>query len=339
MDEKKINIPPIIKDSSVSVADIQSKSKTIKIAEIQYYSAESDFKAGPTNLKSTDSSPSPYQKNYKNFANKMWNILFDVFGIDEINDLNSNDYSAKQEHHIKALQDIKKGGNGDVIRKELTDPGNLAPVSSEEHKAIHNGDISNNDIESYLDRYNKEYKKVKQARFRRILIATFDFIWSTFIFGFLLTFLYSIIQDLLIEKKKPSLRYFLGLGKQSAIVGLFLLLVSLPFSIAVTIMRLNNMSENSINLWQLLFMALSYIGFTFVDYLRNKKIIINSKKAFKMTVNGIPPMMIFFVGMYLAEYAEKLVFVPLVVCIGLKLLIDNVLRDKLVIFKNTELIG
>jgi len=87
VDEKDKKIPPIMKDVSSSVADVQTKLTTLKSAESQYLSAESAFKSGSTDFSTKNGGPSPYQKNYKNFANKMWNILFDKFGIDEINGL------------------------------------------------------------------------------------------------------------------------------------------------------------------------------------------------------------------------------------------------------------
>lgn len=339
MDEKDKKIPPIMKDVSSSVADVQTKLTTLKSAESQYLSAESAFKSGSTDFSTKNGGPSPYQKNYKNFANKMWNILFDKFGIDEINGLRADDVEMKQEHHIKPLEEIKKGNSQAIIDYELTDPGNLAPVSPETHSAINKNQIASDAVDSYKDIYNREYKKMKQAVFRRALVATFDFIWSTFIFGFLLTFLYGIIQNLLIEKKQPSKKYFIELAKSSAIVGLVLFVVSLPFSIVVTAMRLSTMNTNTINHWQLLFMALSFLGFALIDYIRNKIKFSNSIDAFKNTVNGMPTTLIFFVGMYLAEYTEKLVIAPFVICLGLKLLFDNVIKDRLNIYKNLECVN
>jgi len=245
----------------------------------------------------------------------------------------------KQEHHIKPLEEIKKGNSQAIIDYELTDPGNLAPVSPETHAEINKNQIASDAVDSYKDIYNREYKKMKQAVFRRALVATFDFIWSTFIFGFLLTFLYGIIQNLLIEKKQPSKKYFIELAKSSAIVGIVLFVVSLPFSIVVTAMRLSTMNTNTINHWQLLFMALSFLGFALIDYIRNKIKFSNSIDAFKNTVNGMPTTLIFFVGMYLAEYTEKLVIAPFVICLGLKLLFDNVIKDRLNIFKNLECVN
>lgn len=214
---------------------------------------------------------------YRKYVKNVVDIIFDYAPSEEINGIRKNDGDNYDVHHITPVREQEN------YPEKMTDFDNFAVVSKEDHQQadINNHLKNGRKVESVA---HKKKSIERKEKLRICAITLFDAFFTAFFVGFLSEFIYGFFHRIVFEKEKINGK-FIGFNlRRSGMIGLRMLLFSLPMSAIFITLTVLIETKNIVNIVQVSFFALLFLlqlYFVFCNTFIKEK---NAKVAIKTTI-------------------------------------------------------
>ena len=189
---------------------------------------------------------------YRKYVKNVVDIIFDYAPSEEINGIRKNDGDNYDVHHITPVREQEN------YPEKMTNFDNFAVVSKEDHQQadINNHLKNGRKVESVA---HKKKSIERKEKLRICAITLFDAFFTAFFVGFLSEFIYGFFHRIVFEKEKINGKFIGSNLRRSGMIGLRMLLFSLPMSAIFITLTVLIETKNIVNIVQVSFFALLFL--------------------------------------------------------------------------------